>query len=171
MNTFYKAKITNIGKITEKKDDELIKKQAFIVRLLNKKIGKGKDETNSLIFLKEAWLGDDLPAIGDEVLVSRFVDKGVNKKNKRKYRALEAKAKDINIGEYLIGRNGDLVEITRKYVNHFKGVLLNIKSLGIDKIKVTENHPFLVCKPKKTRVKRQEPKITRTREYYVPGKP
>ena len=81
------------------------------------------------------------------------------------------KAKDINIGEYLIGRNGDLVEITRKYVNHSKGVLLNIKSLGIDKIKVTENHPFLVCKPKKTRVKRQEPKITRTREYYVPGKP
>ena len=43
--------------------------------------------------------------------------------------------------------------------------------MGTCSVSVTENHPFLVCKPKKTRVRRQEPRITRTREYYIPDKP
>ena len=81
------------------------------------------------------------------------------------------KAKDIVIGELLIGRKGSPVKIIKKYINKSKGVLLNIKALGINTIKITKNHPFLVCKSKKTRVKREELRITRTREYYIPDEP
>ena len=81
------------------------------------------------------------------------------------------KAKNINIGEFLIGRNGDPVEIRNKFINSSKGKLINIKAMGMDRIRVTDNHPFLTCKPKRTRVKREEPKTTRTREYYIPDSP
>lgn len=80
-------------------------------------------------------------------------------------------AKDISEEESLIGRNGKPVKIVKKYINKSKGSLLNIKALGMDEIRITGNHPLLVCKPKKIRVKRNEPRITRTREYYIPDEP
>lgn len=80
-------------------------------------------------------------------------------------------AKDINENQKLIGRNGEPVKIVKKYINKSKGSLLNIKAMGMDKIRVTDNHPFLVCKPKKIRVKRKEANITRTRKYYIPDEP
>jgi len=70
---------------------------AFAVRLIDKKIGENTNSTNSLIFLSSAWTGDYLPEKGDIVLVSDFKDKGINGKNKRKFRALKAKPKDVII--------------------------------------------------------------------------
>ena len=80
-------------------------------------------------------------------------------------------AKDIKIGQKLIGRDGSPVKIVRKHINKSKGLLLNIKAMGVEGIRITDSHPLLVCKPKKVRVKRHEPKITRTRGYYIPDKP
>jgi hypothetical protein len=77
-------------------------------------------------------------------------------------------AKDINIGEYLIGKNGDKVEIKNKFINQSRGTLLSIKPRGMSEILVTDNHPFLTCQSKHIRVKREEPSITRTRDYVVP---
>jgi len=81
------------------------------------------------------------------------------------------KAREIKMGEKLIGRKGEPVEIIRKIVNKSKGKLVHIKALGINKIRATGNHPFLICKPKRIRVKRKEPRITRTRDYYIPYNP
>jgi intein/homing endonuclease len=80
-------------------------------------------------------------------------------------------AKDIGIDQKLIGRDGSPVEIIKKYINKSKGSLINIKAMGMDGIRITDNHPLLVCKPKKIRVKRNEPAITRTREYNIPSEP
>ncbi len=80
-------------------------------------------------------------------------------------------AKDIKIGQKLIGRDGSPVKIVKKYINESKGSLLNIKAMGMERIKISNNHSLLVCKPKKIRVRRIEPKITRTRGYYIPDKP
>lgn len=77
-------------------------------------------------------------------------------------------AKDISVGDSLIGKNGDEVKIVKKYKNKCNDYLFSIKAMGMTSINVTKNHPFLVCKPKKIRVKRNEPRITRTRDYIVP---
>jgi len=79
-------------------------------------------------------------------------------------------ARHITEQDELIGRNGDPVKIKRIIKNKACS-MLSIKAFGMSPIRVTKNHPILVCKPKKIRVKREEPTITRTREYIVPDKP
>jgi hypothetical protein len=63
-------------------------------------------------------------------------------------------AKDINEGECLIGKNGDEVKVLHKFINQSKGDLLKIKPFGMSEISVTKNHPFLSCKKKKVKEKR-----------------
>ncbi len=81
------------------------------------------------------------------------------------------KAKDISEGQKLIGRDGSPVEIKEKLINNSEGFLIDIKAMGMERIKMTSNCSLLVCKPKRIRVKRKEPKITRTREYSTYGCP
>ena len=79
------------------------------------------------------------------------------------------KADEIEEGNKLYGRDGKVVEVVRYIENQYDKDMYTIKANGMLPIRVTDNHPIHICKPKKTRVKRKETNITRTREYIIPG--
>jgi len=81
-------------------------------------------------------------------------------------------AKDIEVGENLIGRDGTAVNVKRRFINNSKGKLLKIKAHGMLPIKVTPNHPILICKPEQGRIHRNN-RFGKdwTRIYTVPGQP
>ena len=80
------------------------------------------------------------------------------------------KADEIQVGDKLFGRDGKEVEVTRYIEKEYDKDMYTIKPHGMLPITITDNHPLYICKPERIRVKRKEPKITRTRGYYVPGK-
>ena len=77
-------------------------------------------------------------------------------------------AKDVTHEDDLLDRNGKFTKIKNIIRNKYDDDLIVIKPLGLCPIKVTKNHPLMVCKPKTTRVLREEPSTTRTRSYTVP---
>ncbi len=81
------------------------------------------------------------------------------------------RAKDVTGDDKLIGRNGDYVSINKRMKDHYQGDLITVKTYGMLPIQVTGNHPVLISKPKQIRVRREEPTITRTREYIIPSEP
>jgi len=78
---------------------------------------------------------------------------------------------DIRKHDSLIGHSGNPVDIDIRMKDTYSGDMVEIKSLGLLPSKVTFNHPVLISKPKHIRVKREEPKITRTRSYIIPDTP
>ena len=74
-------------------------------------------------------------------------------------------AKDISMGEKLIGCDGTDVEVKNIMTSYYKDKLYTIKAMGIAPFSVTNNHPIYISRPKRIRERRVEPTITRTREY------
>jgi len=79
-------------------------------------------------------------------------------------------AKDVTHEDDLLDQNGKFTKIKNVIRNKHDDDLVVIKPLGLRPIKVTKNHPLMLCKPKSSRVLREEPTITRTRSYTVPDK-
>ncbi len=81
------------------------------------------------------------------------------------------KVEDVLLSDKLFDRYGKHTKIVHKFVQEYDGEVAKICAMGMLNLDVTSSHKLWISKPKKTRVVRNEPKITRTREYLQPDTP
>ena len=75
------------------------------------------------------------------------------------------RAEDVMPGMKVLDRHGNPTTVINNFARSYDDEILSIKALGIRPIEVTPEHKLLISKPRQTRVKRHEPRISRTREY------
>jgi len=79
------------------------------------------------------------------------------------------KADEIDVGDILFGKHGNKVKVSKRIDKQYDNDMYSLKPYGMLPVRVTDNHPIAICKPVKTRVKRNEKLKTRTRGYVIPG--
>ncbi len=78
---------------------------------------------------------------------------------------------NIDIGSCLYDRNGNPTQVINKFCQTYDGITCEVRARGIIPFTITDTHKLLISKPNKTRIRRTEPTITRTREYIEPNSP
>jgi intein/homing endonuclease len=81
------------------------------------------------------------------------------------------KVEDVLSSDKLFDKYGKHTKIVHKFVQEYDGEVAKICAIGMFNLDVTSSHKLWISKPKKTRVVRDEPRITRTREYLQPDIP
>jgi intein/homing endonuclease len=74
---------------------------------------------------------------------------------------------EINVGDEVIGKNGDYTKVMKKFSRPYKGEMIKIKALYLEEIECTPEHPILTTKDIHSTPKWVDAKDIKTGDYLL----